>query len=330
MLVLAASLSFAATTASAQSHKVIYDADVGVDDAMGLILLARHPEIDLLGVTTMFGNGTIDNTTRNTLYLQDVLGFTAPVARGAAKPAYSSAPEPARIHGANALGETEIPAIQSEADPRPAAQMIVDLVRENPGEVTLLMVGRSTNVALALAIEPKLPEMVKQVIIMGGTFGYNYGGKRENANLFSIAEANIGGDARAADEVINAGWPVAILPLDVTLQTIMSKEYLDALPGTDGQFIREITHRTYVNDQGATPVHDSSAIFYLLDPGAYTMTEAKVRVVPDGIAAGQTMMGKPTSSNSTYEPYPSVQVATSVDAARVLDIYSETIANAAE
>lgn len=307
-------------------HKVIFDSDVGVDDAMALILLARSVEIDLLGVTTGFGNGKIDVTTRNTLYLKDYLGFQAPVAKGAAKPAYAPAPPPAKIHGNNALGDMDIPELLSEVDPRSAAQLIVDLVREHPGEVTIIMVARATNVALALTIEPDLPKMVRQIIIMGGAFTYNYGGKRSGQNLFTVAEANINGDPHAADLVINAGWPVTIIPLDVTIQTVMDKAYLAALPGKDGELIREMTRRTYVNAEGATPVHDSSAVFYLLRPDAYSTIEGKVRVITDGIGAGQTMIGPPSTENSAYANSRLNKVAVGVDANVVLAIYREALA----
>jgi hypothetical protein len=182
-------------------------------------------------------------------------------------------------------------------DPRSAPQLIIDLVRAHPGEVTILAVGRLTNLATALALAPDLPHLVKRVVIMGGAFGYNYQGQRSGSNPFSVAEANIGGDPEAADEVINAGWPVTLVPLDVTIRTVMDRAYLTALPGKDGALIRAITRQTYVNAQGSMPVHDSSAVFYALRPSAYTTVEGVVRVEPGtGPAAGITVMAPPAAA----------------------------------
>jgi purine nucleosidase len=211
---------------AAERQKIIYDTDPGVDDAMGLIFLARSPDVDLLGVTSVVGNSTIENTTRNALFLKDYLGFSAPVARGAAKPVYGDPPQIGDIHGANGLGNYNIPPIRSQIDSRPAYQMIIDLVRANPHEVTLICVGRLTNVAMALAEAPDITKLVKRVIIMGGAFGYSYRGPRTEKNIWAMAEANIGGDPYSAETVINAGWDVTLIPLDVTIRTIMDKAYL--------------------------------------------------------------------------------------------------------
>lgn len=320
------------TPATAQSssgeprHKVIYDADFGVDDAMGLIFLSRSREVELLGVTTVFGNAFIDNTTKNALFLKDYLGFAAPVAQGAAKPLVGPAGEPPKLHGANGLGNYAVPAARSKVDARPASQFIIDTVRENPGEVTIISVGRLTNLALAMSQDPELPKLVKQVIVMGGAFGYNYGGQRSGQNPFNVAEANISGDARASDEVMNAGWPLTLVPLDVTIRTIMDKAFLDALPGKDGELIRAISGPTYVTPQGSTPVHDSSAIFYALRPDAYKTVDGIIRVATDGPTVGQTSVGKPTSNNPAYQGRQVNKVTVEVDTEAVLKLYHSTLA----
>ncbi|MGN6651842.1 nucleoside hydrolase, partial [Trinickia sp.] len=133
-------------------HKVIYDTDPGVDDAMALVFQALHPDIELLGVTSVFGNSTIETTTRNARYLVERFAPGVPVAHGAAAPLRRSAPAPIDwIHGRDGLGNTGLrPTAQSGLDTRPAHRFIVDTVRAHPGEVTLLAVGPLTNLALAL------------------------------------------------------------------------------------------------------------------------------------------------------------------------------------
>ena len=135
-------------------HKVIFDTDPGVDDAMALLFLERHPDIDLIGITTAFGNASIETTTRNALYLKQQWNITAPVAKGSAEqfePSRRTHPFPAHIHGDDGLGNIGVPDIVDvPLDPRPAHQFIIDTVKANPGEVVLVAVGRMTNLANAL------------------------------------------------------------------------------------------------------------------------------------------------------------------------------------
>ena len=154
-------------------HKVIYDTDPGVDDAMALVFQARHPDIELLGLTSVFGNATIETTTRNARFLAGRFAPGVPVAQGAAAPLKRAAPEPlAWIHGDNGLGNIAIETGSEAAlDARPAHRFIIDTVRAHPGEVTLIAVGPLTNLALALADDPQIAPLVKQVVIMGGAFG---------------------------------------------------------------------------------------------------------------------------------------------------------------
>src|SRR5262249_1005518 len=157
-------------------HKIIFDTDPGIDDAMALLLLARHADVELLGVTTVFGNGGIEAVTRNALFLKDKFGFAAPVARGADRAIDAVAPPPAvpPVHGDTGLGNIELPTtIRATLDPRPAHRVIIDLVRQHPREVRIIAVGRMTNLALALREDPEIVGLVKDVVVMGGAFGRN-------------------------------------------------------------------------------------------------------------------------------------------------------------
>src|SRR6201996_7997727 len=159
-------------------HKVIYDTDPGVDDAMALVFQARHPDIELLGLTSVFGNATIETTTRNARFLAARFTPGVPVAQGAAAPLKRAAPEPlAWIHGDDGLGNIALEAGRETSfeaaalDGRPAHRFIIDTVRAHPGEVTLIAVGPLTNRPLAPADDPGIATLVKQVVIMGGASG---------------------------------------------------------------------------------------------------------------------------------------------------------------
>ncbi|MFM0209170.1 nucleoside hydrolase [Paraburkholderia sediminicola] len=314
-------------------HKVIYDTDPGVDDAMALVFQARHPDIALLGLTSVFGNATIETTTRNARFLAGRFAPGVPVAQGAAAPLKRAAPEPlAWIHGDNGLGNVAIEAgVEAALDARPAHRFIIDTVRAHPGEVTLIAVGPLTNLALALADDPQIAPLVKQVVIMGGAFGTD----GVLGNVTPAAEANILGDPDAADIVLGAPWPVAIVGLDVTQRTIMSRDYLASLRdrgGAAGQFVWDVSrHYEAFHEQSAQLrgiyVHDSSAVTYVLARYLYTTRSGPVRVLTDGIAVGQTIQ-KPSTMPvpaPDWDSRPECEVCVDVDVPGMLALYERTL-----
>jgi inosine-uridine nucleoside N-ribohydrolase len=314
-------------------HKVIYDTDPGVDDAMALVFQALHPDIELLGLTSVFGNATIETTTRNARVLAGRFAPGVPVAQGAAAPLERSAPEPlAWIHGDNGVGNIALDTTDAAAlDARPAHRFMIETVRAHPGEVTLLAVGPLTNLALALADDPQIASLVKQVVIMGGAFGT----VGVLGNVTPAAEANILGDPDAADIVFGAAWPVAIVGLDVTQRTIMSHEYLASLRergGAAGQFVWEVSrHYEAFHEQSAQLegiyVHDSSAVAYVLAPQLYTTRSGPVRVLTEGIAVGQTIQ-KPSAMPvpaPAWDSRPNCKVCVEVDVPGMLALYERTI-----
>lgn len=316
-------------------HKVIFDTDPGIDDAMALLFLHASPEVELLAITTTFGNGTIDTTTRNALYLAQRFGIEAPVGRGAAAPLAGEAGEPPHfVHGANGLGDVELPeSIARQADPRPAHRLIIDLVRAHPGEIEIVAVGRMTNLALALREDPGIVSLVRQVVIMGGAFGIC----GVLGNVTPAAEANIWGDPLAADEVTGAAWPLTMVGLDVTQATRMPTPFLRALAneaGEAGKFIWEIS-RFYENfhlEGGVDSiyVHDSSAVAYLLNPGLFETRLGAIRVVSEGLAFGQTiqMPADQRFPPNAWDSRPPHRVCTSVDSEGLRRLYRSTLQSA--
>lgn len=316
-------------------HKVIFDTDPGVDDAMALLFLHAAPDVELIGITTTFGNGTIDTTTRNALYLCERFGIAAPVARGAAAPLVGAAGEPPSfVHGGNGLGDIVLPAeIARTPDPRPAHRLIIDLVRAHPGEVEIVAVGRMTNLALALREAPDIAALVRQVVIMGGAFGTN----GVLGNVTPAAEANIWGDPLAADEVTAAAWPLTMVGLDVTQKTRMPTPFLRALAneaGEAGRFIWEIS-RFYEDFHlkggvDSIYVHDSSAVAYLLDPQLFETRRGAIRVVTEGLAFGQTIQ-KPADTSfppTAWDGRPEHRICTDVDAEGLRRLYRSVLQKA--
>ena len=314
--------------------KVIFDTDPGIDDAMALLYLSKLPEIELLGITTVVGNADIATTTRNALFLRQQFGLTAPVIRGAGETLDGvSKPEPVIVHGINGLGDIAIPPVdESGLRPGAASQFIIDTLREHPGEVTIVAVGRMTNLALALRHDPAIAGLAKQVVIMGGAFGY----AGRSGNVTPVAEANIHGDPVAADEIFAAAWPVVVVGLDVTHDIILTSDYLATLSdevGENGELLRQMSDhyaRFYLDIMGLAGVvgHDLLAVTYLLHPEWFETREGPICVVCDGIATGQTIQMPSTrkGGHPAWAGRPAQLICTAVNADAVLAHYRDTLA----
>ena len=222
------------------ARKVIIDTDTGIDDAMGCVLALRSPELDILAMTTVFGNIDVDRVTENTAYLLELMGrLDIPLARGAG----GGLVEPPRfapyVHGDDGVGNAGFPKATAVAPVEAsAAQLIVDLCRRHPGEITIVALGPLTNVALALALEPRLPELCPSVVWMGGVV-YAKG------NVTPVAEADAWHDPEAAQMVLaRPGWQVEMVGLDVTEPCVIRPEHLETLraaPTPAAQYVARIT-----------------------------------------------------------------------------------------
>ncbi|MEZ9397140.1 nucleoside hydrolase [Vibrio splendidus] len=317
------------------TKKIILDTDPGIDDAMAILFAEAHPDIELMGITTVYGNATIDNGTQNALYLKQKFGMKALVAKGSDKPLLRD-PVGATVvvHGETGFGDVTAPSsLDSEAIKKPAYQFIIDSVRAEPREITLVAVGPLTNLALALEAAPDIVDLVKEVVVMGGAFGEN--GHRGNVTPF--AEANIHDDPHAADQVFTASWPVVIIGLDVTEESFFTSQYLDELrddAGEVGQFIWDISRyylKFYSDKVGmdGCHVHDPSAIAYVIQPSLFTSRSGPVRVVTDGPAEGMTIQKADQRNymNDEWGLFPAQQVGIQVDSDTLLSLYRETLIN---
>ncbi|QDF77105.1 MULTISPECIES: nucleoside hydrolase [Shewanella] len=314
-------------------QKIILDTDPGIDDAMAILFAEAHPDISLEAITCVYGNATIENATANALFLKKKYSLKADVVKGAEKPLVRPPVGPTVIvHGETGFGDFNAPQSNDlQADPRPAYQYIIDSVRAQPGEITLVAVGPLTNLALALQAAPDIVDLVKEVVVMGGAFGVN--GHRGNVTPY--AEANIHDDPHAADLVFTARWPVTIIGLDVTQESFFTRQYLDELrdeAGELGQFIWQIS-RFYLDFYSqklgleGCHVHDPSAIAYVIDKSLFSLREGPVRVVTDGPAEGHTLQkfdGR-QYPHDDWRDKASQRIGVGVDDKRLLRLYRETL-----
>ena len=280
-------------------HQVIYDTDPGVDDAMAMYYALAHPEIEVVGVTTTFGNVSVVQAVENALYLLAIAGRGhIPVTQGVGAPLGKPGEDPpAHIHGADGLGNlTQRQAHALQRDPRSSAHLIVDMARKQPGEITVVAVGPLGNLALALEIEPQLPQLLRAVVIMGGTV-------LEPGNVSPVAEANIWNDPHAADRVFCAGFALTMVGLDVTHQVILPVTLFKQLAAQHRHIATDTLHHAvafYANFYSDLYPHvaaihgcfghDVLAFVALTDPQLFTTETGALRVVVDGLAQGQTML----------------------------------------
>ena len=334
MLILLFVLRAAPAAAGGEGHarprKVILDADPGIDDAMAILFALRSPALEVLGITTVFGNADIEIATANALRLVELAGRPVPVARGAGHPlVLPKAPPPDFVHGADGLGNIGAPLPTGRVIEASAPEFIVATARRHPGEVTLVAVGRLTNLALALALEPRLPELVKEVVLMGGSAS-------AGGNVTPVAEANVWGDPHAADIVFAAPWKVVMVGLDVTTRVRLDDDRLLRMARQDervGGFVYRISrfYKQFHDSTGVTGgfyVHDPSAVAYAIDPGLFSTEQAAVRVVTEGIAVGQTITASAARAER-WEPSrgrPSATICRDVDGERLLRLFETTVA----
>ncbi|MCS7324832.1 MAG: nucleoside hydrolase [Anaerolineae bacterium] len=309
--------------------RILFDTDPGVDDAMALLLALASPELEVVGVTTVFGNSTVEATTRNALNLLHFAGRTdIPVARGAARPMVLPLDRTAEhVHGEDAMGNIGWHALlHPDLKPidRPAAQFIAATIMAHPGEITLVAVGPLTNVALALQLEPRLVHAVREVVIMGGTVS-------TPGNVSPVAEANLYADPHAAAVVFNAGLPLTMVGLDVTMQVKMDDSHFARLrqAGRFGQFVAQIVpfyqeahRRRYGYPNGQIDTHDPSAMAYAIAPSLFAGERWSMTVVTDGPARGMTIADRRRRFLNT----PAAYCLMHVDAPRVAQLITERLA----
>jgi uridine nucleosidase len=307
------------------AKKILIDTDPGIDDAMAILLALNSPELIVIGLTSIFGNGEIEVMTNNALHLLALEGNQhIPVAKGVDRPLVIPLRSKGKdVHGVDGLGGIGLPPPVGRCLNIPAAQFIVNKIIENPGEITLVPIGPLTNIALALRLEPRIVDHVKEVVIMGGS-------AFAGGNASPVAEANIHNDPHAASIVFDAGWKLTMVGLDVTLKTVMTKPYLDELsrsgnPATDLikrilPFYQKFHHETYAMN-GDLHTHDPSAIAYRIDPGLFQVEQMPLFVELEGHCSGQTV---PDRRNQEGEFKP-INVCVGVDSGALLDMFKQRL-----
>ena len=214
---------------------VYFDCDTGIDDALALVYLMASPEIELVGIGTVSGNIDAKQAAVNTLDLLAIGGRDdVPVAIGAMDPlTHTFDGGVPHIHGRNGVGNVELPHTDRQPEAESAVDMLVRLANEHAGELDVIAIGPLTNLALALAQDPSIAGKVREVTIMGGA-------ALVPGNLSPVGEANIYNDPTAAAAVLDAPWPVVLVPLDVTLENVFEESDREALAASGSALNRAL------------------------------------------------------------------------------------------
>ena len=199
-------------------RKFLIDTDTASDDAVAMCMALRHPDIDVVAFTVVAGNVPLDQAVQNALYTVELCRSDAPVYAGAGQPLARDLETAQNVHGQDGMGDIGLDLLGRTPAEGWGPQVIVDTIRDNPGEITLVAIGPLTNVAIALLWAPDIAEKLDRVVIMGGT------GEHGPGNISPTAEFNFWVDPEAVRVVLRSGMPVELVGWDVSIASAVVTE----------------------------------------------------------------------------------------------------------
>ncbi len=310
-------------------RRLIIDTDPGIDDAMAIYLALASPELEVAGLTTVFGNVDVELATTNALRLLEIASRgDIPVAAGAGAPIASDYRGPIpHIHGADGQGDTHLPPATAAAAPETAVEFLIEASHgERP--LTLLALGPLTNLALAVEQDPGLADRLEEVVVMAGN-------ALGPGNATPAAEANVWNDPEAADLVFGRFPRLAMVGLDVTHEVLMSGDEIATLhraPTATARHLGAVVNKYlefFRQNQGrdGIVIHDPTAVVYLVDRTLFTTRQWPVRVETEGISRGKTWpsLGQSDRHPEPWRGRPRIDVCVEVEARKVADMVLERL-----
>jgi inosine-uridine nucleoside N-ribohydrolase len=329
-----AALSMQSARAATTPRRVIIDTDPGTDDALAIFLALNSPELQVEALTPVAGNVPLELTLPNALRLLEIAGRgDIPVAAGATRPLVRRLITAAYVHGENGLGGIQFPEPTAKPVSETATQLIRRVVHESPGEIGIVAIGPLTNIATAFREDPKLPGLLANLTIMGGSLS--------GGNITPSAEFNIYVDPEAAQLVFRSGAPLTMVGLDVTRRTMLRDEHITKLENSKkpegraaGRIARASMNRIQESHgKGGPAMHDSLALATFIDPSLVQLQELFVDVEVSGeLTAGETVGYRKApvrrSPPMAHDPVhgdspgfkPNAKVALDVDSERFLNM----------
>ncbi|WP_411844156.1 nucleoside hydrolase [Salinicoccus sp. HZC-1] len=262
--------------------KVILDCDPGHDDAIAIIIAAsKRSHLNILGITTVAGNVSVEKNTVNALKICELLDLDVPVYKGSQRPMVKRSEIAPEIHGETGMDGPALPEPMKTHEDQHAVDFIIETVKSSKGKVTLVPTGPLTNIAMALVKAPEIKNNIEEIVLMGGgTFG----------NWTPAAEFNIYVDAESAKVVFESGVPVTMFGLDVTHQVIADQRIQERYAKIDNgiaDFVSELlvffgeAYRDHFGFEGG-PIHDACTAMYLLKPDLFEFKNVHVDIETKG------------------------------------------------
>jgi inosine-uridine nucleoside N-ribohydrolase len=309
--------------------KVLIDCDPGHDDAVAILYAARH--LDVVGITTVFGNASVENTTRNALSVCTLANLRIPVAKGFGRPLVGGmtrfAPD---AHGATGIDGAELPEPSYEPVDQHAVHFIIEQARAHKGELVLVVIGAHTNVGVALRLEPRLAEWLKGISIMGGS--------PLVGNLQPVQCVNVLSDPEAAHITFSSDVPIHWVGYDMTRTVLVKEPDIARLKG-GGRTARAVAdlcafymarQRQVMGIDGA-PMHDSCAVIPFVRPELVTYRDVPVEVELHGaLTRGMTVVDfrsiRPGEHKAVQPPKPAnAKLAVDADRRGIIDAVVEAV-----
>ena len=307
--------------------RVIIDTAPGIDDTAAIFFaLASPDEIRVECFTTVFGNCSAEQATRNCLALLELAGRAdLPVYRGAGRPLLRDPRYAPHIHGDDGLGgHAAAYPPGRDATPGGAVEQLVARVMAEPGKITLVALGPLTNVALALRLEPPLAGALRELVLMGGAV-------RGPGNVTPVASANLANDPEAAAVVYGSGAPIVQVGLDVCRPCVVTHAHLDRIRAADTRATRffmavsdaiQHNYRREFSDEGGARYNDLPCMAYVVDPALFGGERVRVEIETTGtFTYGQTV----ADWRGQYGREPNANVLLEVDHARLVDLFAERV-----
>lgn len=304
--------------------KIILDCDPGHDDAVAIMMAGKHPAIDLLAVTVVAGNQTLDKTQVNARNVVQYLGLDVPVYAGCGQPMVRQKMTAGDIHGKTGLDGPVFAPLTKKLEEQHAALYLADRLLHSDGDITVVTTGPMTNLAMAMRMEPAIIPKIRQVVFMGGAY--------TNGNISPAAEFNIAADAEAAYVVFHSGIPITMCGLDITRKVLCYPEIVEKMENIGnpaaklfGDLMRFFckTQKEVFGWEGG-PLHDPTTIAYLIDPTVLTLKH----VHGDVDIRSEASYGRTNCDVFDYMHLkPNMNLATDVNVERFWNIVEECIRN---
>jgi inosine-uridine nucleoside N-ribohydrolase len=315
-----------------EMRRIIIDTDPGIDDTAAILLALASPELFIEAITTVYGNGVIEDCTRNALIILEKSGrMDIPVYQGVSKPLLRESRIAVHVHGKDALGDVGLGSPTTTPQDNHAVFELIDRIMNSPGEITLLAIGPLTNIALALSIEPNLANALDQLIVMGGAV-------LTHGNSSEVASANLYNDPEAASIVYQSGAPVIQVGLDVCQRAIITSKQLESIKQAETpttKLLAKITTKLasfydsigYLKPGIAVWYNDMPAIAFAIDDSLFKIQEYHVRIsTHDELTKGQTV----ADIAKRFGRLPNTKVLMGVETKKLTKMFTERVVSYSE